>query len=153
MLRMLTCGLGFVVGATASPGAQSTTHSPTDSARVLLETYCITCHNQRLETGGLALDQLDIEHVGEAADIWEKVVGKLRAGQMPPPGRPRPEQRAYDGFAAWLATELDEAGGPAQSRAASRPSSQSGNRPDPAEIGDRVKRARPALAIPNPSVG
>ena len=93
------------VQAPASASGQSTT----DSSRALLERYCITCHNQQLQTGGLALDQVDVEHVSEAAEIWEKVVGKLRAGQMPPAGRPRPERATYDGFAAWLETELDRA--------------------------------------------
>ena len=75
--------------------------------RVLLDRYCVTCHNDRLQTADLALDTLDLEHVGEAPEVWEKVVRKLRAGVMPPAGRPRPDQPAYDALATWLETALD----------------------------------------------
>ena len=129
MLRMLTCGLGVVLAAghlhplaaqpvpeaPSRPAAQTRTapaatgRSAAGSHRALLDTYCITCHNERLRTGGLLLDRVDVEHVGEAAEVWEKVVRKLRAGQMPPAGRPRPAQAAYEGLAAWLETELDRA--------------------------------------------
>ena len=110
MLRMLTCGLGLVLAIPAiSEAAPPSTAAPTDSQRALLDRYCVTCHNQQLRTGGLLLDQVDVEHVGEAAEVWERVVRKLRAGQMPPPGRPRPERAAYDGFATWLETELNRA--------------------------------------------
>ncbi len=113
MLRMLTCGLGLVAALAAGQlhlqAAPPSAPVPTDSQRALLDTYCVTCHNQQLRTAGLLLDRLDVEHVGEGAEIWEKVVRKLRAGQMPPVGRPRPEKAAYDGFAAWIETEIDRA--------------------------------------------
>ena len=48
-------------------------------------------------------------HVPDRADVWEKVVRKLRAGDMPPSGQPRPDKSTYDGFASWLETELDRA--------------------------------------------
>ncbi len=85
---------------------------PTPSSaphRALLDRYCVTCHNDRLRTADLALDTLDLEHVGQAPEVWEKVVRKLRAGVMPPAGRPRPDQPAYDGLATWLETALDHA--------------------------------------------
>jgi hypothetical protein len=77
--------------------------------RALLDRYCVTCHNEKLRTGGLALDTIDVANVAEGADVWEKVVRKLRAGVMPPSGRPRPDKPAYDGFAAWLEDALDRA--------------------------------------------
>ena len=75
----------------------------------LVKDYCVTCHNERVATGGLGLDQLSIEHVGEHPETWEKVVAKLRAGQMPPAGMPRPDRPALDAFVAYLETELDRA--------------------------------------------
>ena len=77
--------------------------------RALLDRYCVTCHNQRLQTGGLALDTQDVSNVGEAPAVWEKVVQKLRGGMMPPAGRPRPEPQAYEGFQSWLESALDRA--------------------------------------------
>jgi len=62
-----------------------------------------------LKTGGLALDRLDSSHPGEQAKVWEAVVEKLRAGSMPPPGRPRPEPAAYADAAAELERALDQA--------------------------------------------
>ncbi|HEV8316987.1 MAG TPA: DUF1592 domain-containing protein, partial [Vicinamibacterales bacterium] len=78
-----------------------------DAQRALLKRYCVSCHNQKLKTGSLSLDEVDIAHVGERAEIWEKVVRKLRAGQMPPVGVPRPDRATYEGLASWLETELD----------------------------------------------
>ncbi|MCZ6488977.1 MAG: DUF1592 domain-containing protein [Acidobacteria bacterium] len=82
---------------------------PASQYRVLLNRYCVTCHNEKLQTAGLMLDTVDVAHVSEGAEVWEKVVRKLRTGEMPPPGMPRPDQPAYDSFAAYLMTELDRA--------------------------------------------
>src|SRR4029077_19348265 len=54
--------------------------------RTLLTQYCIGCHNDKLKTAGLALDTLNLDSVGEAGSVWEKVVWKLRGGIMPPAG-------------------------------------------------------------------
>ena len=77
--------------------------------RQLLDRYCVTCHNDRLETGGLSLEAVDLTNVAGEAAVWEKVIGKLRAGAMPPQPRPRPDRAAYDGLRTWLETELDRA--------------------------------------------
>jgi mono/diheme cytochrome c family protein len=78
-------------------------------SRALLDKYCVTCHNQKLKTAGLALDGLDILNVGEAAPVWEKVVRKLRSGAMPPAGSPRPDKASYHELTSHLATTLDRA--------------------------------------------
>ncbi len=75
----------------------------------MLRQYCIACHNQRAKVGGLALDTLDMAHVGENADVWEQVVRKLRTGAMPPAGRPRPDTAVSAEVVTWLETELDRA--------------------------------------------
>ena len=75
--------------------------------RALLDQYCVTCHNERLQTAGLLLDKSDVGHIGAGAATWEKVVRKLRSGAMPPPGRPRPEKPTLEAFMTWLETELD----------------------------------------------
>ena len=78
-------------------------------ARALLDQYCVTCHSDRLETGGLSLETVDLTHASASADRLEKVIGKLRLGAMPPVGMPRPDEATYTGLAAWLETELDRA--------------------------------------------
>jgi cytochrome c5 len=71
------------------PPAQALAASPSDaSPRVLLNEYCVTCHNQKLKTAGLMLDVADVQRVGAGAELWESVVKKIRSGAMPPPGRP-----------------------------------------------------------------
>jgi len=75
--------------------------------RALLDKYCVTCHNAKAMTGNLALDKLDLAHLGDRAEIGEKVVRKLRAGMMPPAGMPRPDQATMDSFIAWMEGELD----------------------------------------------
>ena len=77
--------------------------------RALLAKYCVTCHNERLKTAGLALDRLDPDRVEGDAEIWEKVARKLRTHEMPPPGQPRPDSNAYAAATVSLETALDRA--------------------------------------------
>jgi len=79
----------------APTGAASAT-----PARELVTRYCITCHNARMKSGNLLLDKADAEQVFNSSETWEKVVVKLRARAMPPPGRPRPDNATYDEVAA-----------------------------------------------------
>src|SRR5436190_8383068 len=67
--------------------------------RTFLNQYCVSCHNQTAKTAGLMLDQMDVSHIGANAEVWEKVVRKLRAGMMPPAGAKRPEKAAINTFA------------------------------------------------------
>ena len=84
--------------------------------------YCITCHNDRLQTAGLSLDRLDLADVSGNAEILEKVVRKLRSGQMPPEGRPRPDAATIGEFTFSLENALDRAAAtrPNPGRVASR---------------------------------
>jgi mono/diheme cytochrome c family protein len=75
--------------------------------RATLDKYCVTCHNDRLRTGGLSLQQVDLRNVPGDVEVWEKVVRKLRTGSMPPAGAPRPDAAAVDVLAGWLETEID----------------------------------------------
>jgi hypothetical protein len=55
----------------------------------------------------LALDAFDVEHPSANPDVWERVITKLRAGSMPPTGRPRPDAATYDALSTWLEGQLD----------------------------------------------
>ena len=77
--------------------------------RQTLDRYCVTCHNQRLVTGGLKLDEVDLTNPGDHAEIWEKVVRKLRTGMMPPPNVPQPSIEDRQALVSWLETSLDQA--------------------------------------------
>ena len=94
---------GEGAGPHATAGAPSST---------LLDQYCVSCHNERLKTGGLVLDNVDVARVNLHAEVLEKVVRKLRSDQMPPVGRPRPEPATRDAFVRSLETALDQAAAP-----------------------------------------
>ena len=87
----------------AAPRVERPVTSPPD----FLAQYCVTCHNGRLTSGGLALDSLDRANVVGHAEAWEKVVRKVRTGLMPPDGAPKPPQAARETFVAGLENDLD----------------------------------------------
>jgi len=75
----------------------------------LLDKYCVSCHNDKLKTGGLSLQAANLTDVPKNAETWEKVIRKLHVGAMPPQGLPRPDKPALDGLTAFLETSLDRA--------------------------------------------
>jgi hypothetical protein len=75
--------------------------------RAVLDQYCVTCHNDRAKTANLSLQNLDLTTAGDNPQMWERVVRKMRAGVMPPPGVPRPSAADYDALIDWLETEID----------------------------------------------
>ncbi len=91
------------------PTSSRQTVSAAPGARAMLDSYCITCHNQRLQTAGLALDTLDVTTPHTNPEVWERVITRLRAGSMPPAGRPRPDAATYQSVAGLLETEIDRA--------------------------------------------
>src|SRR5262245_35487553 len=98
---------------------QTSAAAQADQHRAMLNTYCVTCHNARLKTGGLALDGPVLDRLSQSAgqsveddaQIWEKALRKLRGHQMPPPGSPQPPQKDVDSFVAWMENTLDSAAG------------------------------------------
>src|SRR5215470_12608999 len=87
--------VGAVMRTSAVPQAEQ--------HRAMLNTYCVTCHNTRTKTGGLALDSA----TWDDAAVWEKALRKLRGNQMPPPGSPQPAQKDVESFVAWMENTLD----------------------------------------------
>jgi cytochrome c551/c552 len=94
MIRLFVLGIATVVTASAQ------------QPQALLNQYCVTCHNAKLKTGGLALDQLSLDRVGDNAETWEKVVRKVRAGLMPPAGARRPDRQSLDALAGTVEEAL-----------------------------------------------
>ena len=110
LLGVCLAGAGYVnarASQTATPAVGRATPSiPTNDT---FNKYCVSCHNSRLKTAGLQLDSPDMYPVADKAQQWEKVVTKLRTGEMPPPGRPRPDAATYEAVATALERELDGA--------------------------------------------
>jgi Protein of unknown function (DUF1592)/Protein of unknown function (DUF1588)/Protein of unknown function (DUF1587)/Protein of unknown function (DUF1585)/Protein of unknown function (DUF1595)/Planctomycete cytochrome C len=78
-----------------------------------LNRYCRDCHNAEDWAGGVDLTSLDAEQVSGNPEVWEKVVRKLRAGMMPPPGKARPSRQHAADMVTTLAARLDAATAPA----------------------------------------
>ena len=109
---LLPALVGIAVLLAGGPAAGQAPPAGSDAAatyRAVLDRYCVTCHNGRLRTAGLELDSADLTNVSGRAELWEKVVRKLRGRDMPPPPRRRPPEAVYDGFAGWLEAALDAA--------------------------------------------
>ena len=96
-----------VVAAAQQQAGRKVADANAGEHRAELDRYCVTCHNARLKTGGLALDNSDLADVPAGAAVWERVIRKLRTGQMPPPGRPRPDAAHNDALASWLERSID----------------------------------------------
>ncbi len=78
---------------TASPEGVATAHAPRPSAADLSETvdqYCVRCHSDRRLTGNLSLEGFRVEAAAEQPETTERMINKLRAAMMPPPGARRP---------------------------------------------------------------
>jgi mono/diheme cytochrome c family protein len=87
----------------------ATPATPAASHRAMLDKYCVTCHNQRTKTAGLLLDTANLDNVPAGAEVWEKVIRKVRGGMMPPVGMPRPEPAALEALVTHLETTIDRA--------------------------------------------
>ena len=101
----------LAVAAGLGPAAPLAAQEATESPRAVLDRYCVTCHNDRLLTGGLSLEAAAVDAADPSRDagVWERVIAKLRTGAMPPPGRPRPAGAIYDAVAARLEADIDRA--------------------------------------------
>src|SRR4051812_24743249 len=77
------------------------------AAQATIQKYCVTCHSDRLKTGGLSLAGIDAATPSTHAETWEKVIRKLRTRAMPPPTAPQPDPAASAGLAAYLETSID----------------------------------------------
>jgi mono/diheme cytochrome c family protein len=87
--------------------AQAPGVTPAASRSALITQYCLGCHSDRGRAGGLALSELDLDAVGQHAEIAEKVIRKLRGGLMPPAGARRPDSQSVAELVAWLEHEID----------------------------------------------
>ena len=86
--------------ATATPAAGA-------DIKQFVSRHCGTCHNSDNPKGGLDLDKVSGDDVAAHSEVWEKVVRKLTTRQMPPAGKPRPDEQTYDALVTLLESRLD----------------------------------------------
>ena len=110
-LLILTLGLSFL--ATEAPRAARAQVDAgavsADASRAVVDRYCVGCHNERSKTAGLMLDTIDVRDIPARAETWEKVIRRVRAGTMPPPGAPRLDPDVRERLVASIQAPLDQA--------------------------------------------
>ena len=108
-----TAGVVAAAGLVFTLEAQQLPPSPPLTAAAplaLVDEYCLSCHDEDKKKGGLSLEAVAADGVAQHPDVWEKVVRKLRARQMPPVGtKERPDETTYDAVVSSLETSLDRA--------------------------------------------
>jgi len=107
---LLCAGLGFAV-ANADPGPENPSKITTAAGRAqFVQDYCTACHNARAKTGGLVLEGIAGDPPPNHAEIWEKVVKRLGAGEMPPRTvTKRPDPAQVRAMVGGLVQDLDSA--------------------------------------------
>ena len=107
---------GNVAGDALSPHAPEAYAGPVvrsaiepEDLNTVVRTYCAVCHNDALLTGNLTLSEFAVESAPEQAATAEKMIRKLRAGMMPPPGMPKPGGDTLSILVETLETLIDEA--------------------------------------------
>jgi mono/diheme cytochrome c family protein len=90
--------------------AMAVAHNGTTSSEsqtAVITKYCAGCHNDRTKAGQLTLAAFDVADPAHSAEVAEKMIRKLRAGLMPPPGSRRPDEAALAGLADTLSAQAD----------------------------------------------
>ncbi len=93
----------------ADPGAFGEADLDATALREVIEEYCVRCHSDTRLRGNLTLEDFDPARAHEMAPVAEKMIVKLRAGMMPPPGVRRPEGDSLVALAQALESVIDEA--------------------------------------------
>src|SRR5438034_771049 len=86
-LSVLIAALTVAISTTSLPQAAAprlpvlpAPPQTSDDYRAVLNQYCVTCHNERLKTAGLTLDKMNVADIPAGAEVWEKVIRKVRVG-------------------------------------------------------------------------
>ena len=105
---LCVAGASSGVGRAQQPSAGEPS-PPASPERAAVNQYCVACHNDTAKTAGLALDVVSSQDPSRHPEVWEKVIRRLRARQMPPAGMPRPDEQTYKAVISSLEASLDSA--------------------------------------------
>jgi mono/diheme cytochrome c family protein len=88
---------------------RSSKEAKVDSAKaaVLADRYCASCHSDDQHKGSLSLESFDFAHPEKNPETAERIIRKLRAGMMPPPGRERPSDQEINAIAGEVESHID----------------------------------------------
>jgi hypothetical protein len=93
--------------STAQEPQTSAEAFPTAQAQEMIASYCLDCHSGKQPTADLDLSSLLAYPLHEHAKVWEKVVRRLRARQMPPSDADRPPEPMFVDTLQTLEDSLD----------------------------------------------
>ena len=93
----------------AQPRGGTSIRTAAAASTAVVKQYCTGCHSERGKAGGLSLASFDVAQAVDQAPVSEKVIRKIRAGMMPPPGARRPADTALAALADALETRIDKA--------------------------------------------
>ena len=79
------------------------------SQLAVVDTYCISCHNEEEKEGNMSLEKIHDKDVLHHSELWEKIITRLESRQMPPPDRKRPSEATYEAVITNLTSTLDSA--------------------------------------------
>ena len=96
-----------VASHVAAPSAAAAPALDVAAAQQTIQQSCVGCHSDRGKAGGLSLAAYDVAAAGQHLDTTEKMIRKLRAGQMPPAGSRRPDDAVLQGLASLLEARAD----------------------------------------------
>ncbi|MFZ0591340.1 MAG: DUF1592 domain-containing protein [Bryobacteraceae bacterium] len=114
-IRKLVFLFGLVAAATGALVGQQPKAAPPENGfeqtvAPFVKQNCAMCHNEQLKTGGLVLTKYhDVSDMLRDRDLWEKVVRRVRSGEMPPKGLPRPKPEAISSVTNWIEAQFAEA--------------------------------------------
>ena len=97
------------VKAGSGPAEIVLSSDPFEAGSEVVQRVCVRCHNERRLVGNLSLEGFDVARAAENVDVAERMVRKLRAGMMPPPGARRPAGDTLLSLVERLETVLDDA--------------------------------------------
>jgi hypothetical protein len=103
-MYLLVCGLILFAGLL--PGADSFEKT----VQPVLAKTCAPCHNEKITSGGLNLSPYSAPgSLAQHRDDWQKILQKIRTGEMPPRGVPRPSAGEVDALVKFVQGEFEKA--------------------------------------------
>ena len=90
--------------AKAAEGVSTASVAPVQQ---FLEKSCLACHSSSLQVADVDLQVISAGTIADDVGLWEKVAHKIRTGEMPPKGFPRPEESEAAAISTWIAAELE----------------------------------------------
>src|SRR5579871_6817899 len=102
----IAIGVGPTEMSPAEPTKAASSSASVEQAKPFLQKYCVGCHNDKKDSGGLNLAHVDAQAVANDRETWETVRRRVTMKEMPTKNKPKPEEAERAGFVAWIDGQL-----------------------------------------------